>query len=310
MRLTQVNNKGRVGIGVTVPLAQLHTNADVMFTGITNNNSLSNVLVQDNAGQIFWRAASTLSTSNNWSLGGNSSTDPLTQFLGTNDNTSLVIKTNATERMTITANGNIGLNNNNPIFKLEIASATQNNHLRLSGNSPAIVLVDGNNTPTQFNAGDLGIATFPTAFVPTSKVGDLVLRNYGNGAVSSGASSDLVLAAGRNYSSGNNNSVEIMRLSQVAGKGKVGIGTTAPTAQLHTTDSIRFENLPNGTGTYLVIDADGYIWKSTTTAPAKMASSGPAPIEKSQMEILLLEVAKLRSELEEIKAKLLAGQTL
>lgn len=212
--------------------------------------------------------------------------------------------------MTVSNDGNVGINTTTPFFKLDISSPSENSHLRLTGKSPAIVLADGSNTSTSFNVGDLGIATFPAAFVSTSKVGDLVLRNYGNGPATSGASSDLVFAAGRNYNTGNNSSVEIMRISQVAGKGKVGIGTTQPSAQLHTTDSIRFENLQNGIGTYLVIDAQGYVWKSTTPAPARSASTNSILEEKKQIEILLAEVLKLRIELDELKNKMAATNSM
>ncbi len=51
---------------------------------------------------------------------------------------------------------------------------------------------------------------------------------------------------------------------------RVGIGTTAPTAILHTNGKVRMENLPNGTGRALVIDPNGnvmvansYLYKST-----------------------------------------------
>ena len=42
-----------------------------------------------------------------WSMNGNTNTDPATQYMGTNDNHDLVIKTNLSERMRIKGNGDI-----------------------------------------------------------------------------------------------------------------------------------------------------------------------------------------------------------
>jgi hypothetical protein len=47
-----------------------------------------------------------------WSLSGNSGTNPATNFIGTNDNTTVLFKTNSTERMRITNNGQVIINGN------------------------------------------------------------------------------------------------------------------------------------------------------------------------------------------------------
>ena len=44
-----------------------------------------------------------------WLLGGNSGTNPASQFIGTTDNQPLVFKTNNAEKMRLLANGNLGL---------------------------------------------------------------------------------------------------------------------------------------------------------------------------------------------------------
>ena len=55
-----ITSAGRFGIGTSAPTAQLHTTRDVRFEGITPNNLLTRVMVQDNSGNVFWRNASTL----------------------------------------------------------------------------------------------------------------------------------------------------------------------------------------------------------------------------------------------------------
>ncbi|MCB2209090.1 MAG: hypothetical protein KQH67_12430 [Bacteroidetes bacterium] len=50
----------------------------------------------------------------NWSLLGNANTDPSTNFLGTTDEESLVIKTNGTERMRFLSDGRVSVNTDSP----------------------------------------------------------------------------------------------------------------------------------------------------------------------------------------------------
>src|ERR1700754_859826 len=55
-----------------------------------------------------WKKIADLSeASSNWSLNGNSGTNPANQFIGTVDGQPLVIRTDNTERMRVAANGNV-----------------------------------------------------------------------------------------------------------------------------------------------------------------------------------------------------------
>jgi hypothetical protein len=49
-----------------------------------------------------------------WQVGGNSNTNPPTDFLGTTDNQPLVVKTGDAERLRVAANGNVGIGTTNP----------------------------------------------------------------------------------------------------------------------------------------------------------------------------------------------------
>ena len=53
-----MNATGAVGIGVTTPTAQLHTTGTVRFTGLSNDNTQTNVLVSDANGYVYYRNAS------------------------------------------------------------------------------------------------------------------------------------------------------------------------------------------------------------------------------------------------------------
>ena len=73
-----------------------------------------------------------------WSLAGNTGTDPANNFLGTIDNQPLVLKTNSTERMRVLGtdsngiiSGNVGIGIANPQYKLDVNAAS--NPVRLQG---------------------------------------------------------------------------------------------------------------------------------------------------------------------------------
>jgi hypothetical protein len=53
-----VNMAGRIGIGTYTPSAQLHTTGSVRFAGLTNDNSLTRIVVSDANGNLFYKDAS------------------------------------------------------------------------------------------------------------------------------------------------------------------------------------------------------------------------------------------------------------
>jgi hypothetical protein len=99
---------GKVGVGVTVPESQLHTNGTVRFAGLTNDNAKDRVVVSDANGNLSYRDASTLggSATAGWSLTGNNDANAKLGTIGSND---LPIITGNVEQMRIGANGNVGI---------------------------------------------------------------------------------------------------------------------------------------------------------------------------------------------------------
>ena len=63
------------------------------------------ILVSDNNGVGMWQDAGTSSI--DWHVNGNATTDPATQFIGTTDLKDLVFRTNNTEKLRITTGGNL-----------------------------------------------------------------------------------------------------------------------------------------------------------------------------------------------------------
>jgi hypothetical protein len=223
-----------VGIGTTNPTAQLHTTGTVRFTGVVANNAQNRILVQDGNGNVFYRDLNSINA-NNWSVLGNLGTNPATNFLGTTDNQRLVFRTNNTEKMTITPTGQVGIGTNTPNANLSFGATTPNTN--------RLYLWDGTNND-KFGFGIQGNT----------------LQIY-SGAAS--ASTSL----GTNITFGNYNGttfVEYMRLRN----GNLGIGTNAPTAQLHTTSGVRFQGISqDNTQTRIMAqDANGnVVWRDAAT---------------------------------------------
>jgi hypothetical protein len=90
-----------------------------------------------------------------WALAGNSGTNPTTNFLGTTDAQPLVIRTNNTERLRVTATGNVGIGTTSPTATLHVVGTAQvsgntsvGGNLSVGGNGSVTgnLTVDGNTT--------------------------------------------------------------------------------------------------------------------------------------------------------------------
>lgn len=133
--------------------------ANITYTLPSNDGNDGDVLTTDGTGQLTWEAAG-------WGTTGNNATN--SSFLGTINAQPLIVKTNNVERYRVTSSGAMGINEDNPTQKLEVAGnivvktgGTNTGELRLqepSGNM-------GNNY-TGFKAGNLPsniIYTLPTS---------------------------------------------------------------------------------------------------------------------------------------------------
>ncbi|MBL7973383.1 MAG: hypothetical protein JNJ85_00625, partial [Candidatus Kapabacteria bacterium] len=105
------NFNANVGIGTTAGTNALTVSSasdPLKLVGL-QLTSQDTLLVVDATGVVSRRAASSIAASTAWSLVGNGSTNPATNFLGTTDNQPLLIKTNGTERIRVLANGGVGI---------------------------------------------------------------------------------------------------------------------------------------------------------------------------------------------------------
>lgn len=62
--------------------------------------------------------------SKNWNLNGNSATNPVINYIGTNDAVDFVTRTGGTEKMRLTNIGDLGIGTNAPAYRLDLASGT------------------------------------------------------------------------------------------------------------------------------------------------------------------------------------------
>jgi len=95
----------------------------------TTNTVQIGILQTDASGNLSWLNPSALGGAAGWALTGNSGMNPALNFLGTTDAQPLVIRTNNTERMRVTATGNVGIGTTSPTARLEVVGS-----LRVAGN--------------------------------------------------------------------------------------------------------------------------------------------------------------------------------
>lgn len=89
-----------------------------------------------------WKKIADLSeASSNWSLSGNSGTNPATQFIGTVDGQPLVIRTDNTERLRVDATGNVGIGTNNPTAKLNVDGSVKLENLAAGTNELEVLVL-------------------------------------------------------------------------------------------------------------------------------------------------------------------------
>src|SRR5262249_23165025 len=112
-----------------------------------------------------------------WSLTGNAGTNPPTNFLGTTDNQRLVFKTDSLERITILANGNVGVALSSPEFLFHAYSNSADVQGAFSGTAPSLRFFAGT-TASTVSGGRIGFATLNNSFVGGAVPGDFIVQNY------------------------------------------------------------------------------------------------------------------------------------
>lgn len=97
-----------------------------------------------------WKKIADLSeASSNWSLTGNSGTNPATNFIGTIDGQPLVVRTNNAERLRVDAAGNVGIGTNNPTAKLNVDGTVKLENLATSTTETDVLVIAADGSVTK-----------------------------------------------------------------------------------------------------------------------------------------------------------------
>lgn len=152
------------------------------------------------------------SVNTQWKLTGNDSTASGTNFIGTTDSVDFVVKTNNTERLRVTRNGNTGIGTDTPETLLDIYDSTN------TCSEKMVIRRTG--------AGDVGLSFQQNGI---SAFG-IIHRSGASGGI------DFV----DNYAGCNGTGNSRMR---ILGGGNVGIGTSNPGGKLEVSDTGSFTDL-------------------------------------------------------------------
>ncbi|MDI6833471.1 MAG: tail fiber domain-containing protein, partial [Bacteroidales bacterium] len=231
----RIMHNGNVGIGTAAPTQKLHVQGNIRATDLasgtngaivrTNTNgdmslinftgSASDVLL----GNGTFGTANTSATA--WQLTGNAAA--ASNFIGTTNAIDFRIYTSNVERMTVEANGNVGIGTDSPSSKLEIRGTAD-----LTLRNDANLLTSGN---------DLSVINFGD-YYSGSQARILVERGATGG--SSDKPTDI------SFWNTPDGSITLTERMRIMHNGNVGIGTAAPTQKLHVQGNAHFA----GDGTY------------------------------------------------------------
>lgn len=296
-----LTSAGNVGVGTpspTFPLEVSKSQAAATYIQVTNSNTSTGNAA---AMRMFTSGnnALTLSASGNAGAGGYAA---ITQEA----NLPLLFRTNLTEHMRITGGGNVGINTNNPAYKLDVNGEINATGIRINGTP----ISGGGNSPwlgtgsIYYNDGNVGIGTsnpnqrlsvagtgafYNSTPVTPSGVRGLFMGNFSTGSsiwsynYASGQGDALFISAQdinlSTYVGGNG----INRLF-VANGGNVGIGTTSPIYSLDvnggvngfrakaatTSSSDAIASFENSNGIQAIVRGNGNVGIGITNPSAKL----------------------------------------
>ena len=171
----------RTGIQNTSPAEAMDVTGNVRFSVALKPNGAAG-----SAGQLLqsagsgtpptWGTIAAPSTSNNWGLTGNSGSSPPTNYIGTTDATAFVMRTNATERARIRANGFVGIGTSSPTHQLDVVSSS-------TTDETAAVFGVATGSTTSQSVGVWGRADNTSS----SNTGSISLLATGNGSTTAGS---------------------------------------------------------------------------------------------------------------------------
>ena len=260
------------GTGASVNLAALQdgTGTDdqnIQNLGFNTSTNILTVGIENGTAQTV--NLSTLNnTGNDWSINGNSGTNPTTNFIGTTDNQDLAFRTNNVEKVRITAKGQIETTQLQSVWIGENAgnSVTSGTRNTLVGRNAGTAITTGlDNTAI----GGLTLSNLSTGVDNTSiGLGALLYLQNGNGNTFVGEQS------GENLATGNYNTV----LGHLAGENMNGsanifIGYQAGNSTTGSNKLI-IDNSDDGTNSFIYGEMDNEILRANAEVQVIRNSTG------------------------------------
>jgi hypothetical protein len=194
----QAHGSGANYVALRAPTSLSANTTYTLPADLTPTSTVGVGILQTNAsGNLSWLNPTALVTGSAWALTGNSGTNPAVNFLGTTDAQPLVIRTNNTERMRVTATGNVGIGTATPTERLQVSDGnvaitnTDNTARQLRLYEPSGAGANFTAFRAQAQASDI-IYTLPASLTPTSAVGAGILQTDASGNLSWLAPSALV----------------------------------------------------------------------------------------------------------------------
>ena len=201
---------------------------------------------------IWVRLLNSGSPSDAWLTRGNAGTNPATHFIGTTDNVALVFRTNNTEKMRITASGNVGIGTTLPSEKLEILGGgiQLNDTMGIGFNEE--IPYKSNVTPGP--AGDRARIYYDWNFFGIGGDALVIEKTDGNHVNPDG---------GIAFTNKGSNNIRNIAMT-IRGSGDVGIGTTNPLGKLHVNNDVV------GSDSSFVVRQNGNVGIGTTNPLGKL----------------------------------------
>jgi Chaperone of endosialidase len=293
-------NNGNIGIGVSAPAAQFHTTGTVRLAG-AGTPAVGKVLTSDASGNATWTAPATSGT-----VTSVSGTLPITVATGTSTPAISIATANTSTTGAIT--GTDWTTFNNKIGSASNGLLNTFGNVTLGGNLSFTTILESNGFNFSLNGGgNLGIGTNS----PIAKLHVILGQSTGNlnawdgNSAAFGQSGSTGSALGVGYDT-TNDSAWISSLApstawkplkflgnnwrflangatevfSILNNGNIGIGVSAPAAQLHTTGTVRFAGAGTpAVGKVLTSDASGNAtWTAPATSGTVTSVTGTLPI--------------------------------
>ena len=224
-RRVNIDNLGRIGLGVNSPVKKLHVagskdSSDIRFDALAHSSTATTptgsygIVIADSLGNIHRATTESIVGASAWLTSGNTIADSTTSYAGTSNNRPFVVKTNGAERMRVTGGGWVGIGTASPQAALHVAgkSILVDDQVRVGGSNFNTFL--GKGALAQITTGGNNVAIGNNALHGITTGG-------GNTAIGDGT---LTV-----NNAGDNVAIGFLAMGAATGRSNIAIGTRVMT---------------------------------------------------------------------------------